>query len=40
MTWPASIAAVLGVIAAAMIYASQHGLAPRNNTQHQDGEQP
>ena len=42
MTWPAFIAAVLGVIAVLMICASQHGLGTTHTTPHDppDGEQP
>lgn len=41
MTWPEGITAVLGVIAAAMVAISQHGITTRNKTApHQDGDQP
>ena len=32
MTWPAAIAIAVGLIAAAMIWASQHGIGARNTT--------
>lgn len=40
MTWPAVIAAVLGVVAIAMICASQHGIGTTNPQDPPDGEQP
>lgn len=41
MTWPAGIAAATGLIALAMIWASQHGIGTRNTPPQQgktDGE--
>ncbi|MFI6653248.1 hypothetical protein ACIBI8_37370 [Streptomyces sp. NPDC050529] len=40
MTWTAFIAAVLGVVAAAMICASQHGIGTTDPHDPPDGEQP
>ncbi|MFE4915887.1 hypothetical protein ACFRCX_30760 [Streptomyces sp. NPDC056652] len=42
MTWPEGSAAVLGVVAAAMVAISQHGLHARTTTPHEppDGEHP
>ncbi|MGA4867515.1 hypothetical protein ACPB9J_33315 [Streptomyces lavendulocolor] len=43
MTWPGWIATAIGVIAAAMIWASQHGLGTRTTPTPQDppdGEPP
>ena len=43
MTWPAAIAAVLGLVAALMLYASQHGLNTRTTPPEHDqpdGEPP
>lgn len=36
MTWPAGICIALGLIAAAMIWASHHGIGTRNTTTPQD----
>ena len=39
MTWPAAIAIAVGLIAAAMIWASQHGIGTRNHPKDKpDGE--
>ncbi|MFG2676972.1 hypothetical protein [Streptomyces sp. NPDC048445] len=40
MTWPAFIALVLGVVAIAMICASQHGIGTTDPHDPPDGDQP